>query len=280
MKINKEIRIAICQLMVTSDKFINIEKAEKALHKASLQGCDIAVLPEMFNCPYENDFFYEFAEEYPGETTDMLANTAKREGIYIIGGSLPEKNNEKYYNACFSFNREGALLGVHRKIHLFDINIRGKIKFTESLIFSPGNEITVFDTEFCKTGVAICYDMRFPELIGNMSLLGAKIIFVPAAFNMITGPAHWHTINRSRALDNQVYFISASPARNTDSTYHAYGHSMITDPWGQIVAEADEKESVISATISLDYLKKIREELPLLKHRRPEMYNSVNFRNK
>jgi len=122
--------------------------------------------------------------------------------------------------------------------------------------------------------------MRFPELIGNMSLLGAKIIFVPAAFNMITGPAHWHTINRSRALDNQVYFISASPARNTDSTYHAYGHSMITDPWGQIVAEADEKESVISATISLDYLKKIREELPLLKHRRPEMYNSVNFRNK
>jgi len=130
MKINKEIRIAICQLMVTSDKFINIEKAEKALHKASLQGCDIAVLPEMFSCPYENDFFYEFAE-------DMLANTAKREGIYIIGGSLPEKNNEKYYNVCFSFNREGALLGVHRKIHLFDINIRGKIKFTESLIFSP-----------------------------------------------------------------------------------------------------------------------------------------------
>ncbi|MDD3520091.1 MAG: carbon-nitrogen hydrolase family protein [Actinomycetota bacterium] len=272
MKLKNDIKIAMCQMMIADDKSINLEKAEKALHKASLQGCDIAILPEMFNCPYDNKFFHEHAEEYPGQTTKMLSDAAKKEGIYIIGGSIPEKKDKNYFNASFSFDREGLLLGIHRKIHLFDINIKGKIQFSESKTFTPGKEITAFDTEFCTTGVAICYDMRFPELIRSMSLLGAKIIFVPAAFNMITGPAHWHITNRCRALDNQVYFVSVSPARNEKSKYIAYGHSMVTDPWGQTVVEADEKESIIFASISMDYIEKIREELPLLKHRRPDIY--------
>ncbi len=274
MKNNTKIKISLCQLKVTDDKAINIKNAETALKKAAFLGCDIAVLPEMFNCPYDNDFFCKFAESYPGETTNMLSDTAKKTGIYIIGGSIPEKDtaDNSYYNSCFSFSRNGELLGIHKKIHLFDINVKDKIQFFESNIFSAGKNITVFDTEFCKVGVAICYDMRFPELIRAMTLSGAKIIFVPAAFNMVTGPAHWHTTNKARALDNQVFFVSVSPARNLNNKYVAYGHSMITDPWGQIVAEADEKESVILADISLDYLKKIREELPLLKHRKPAVY--------
>lgn len=272
MSVNKEIKIALCQMMVTDDKSINLENAEKILHKASVMGCDIAVLPEMFNCPYDSGFFHKFAEEYPGQTTEMLSRTAEKEGIYIIGGSVPEKTNTGFFNSSFSFDRKGCLLGTHRKIHLFDINIAGKMKFTESLTFSPGKDITVFDTEFCKAGVAICYDMRFPELIRSMALLGAEIIFVPAAFNMVTGPAHWHLTNRARALDNQIYFAGISPARNTSSSYKAYGHSMITDPWGRIIAEADEKESIVFAEISTRNIKKIREELPLLKHRRPDIY--------
>ncbi len=272
MAFNKKIKIALCQIMVTEDKDLNLENAGNILHKASLQGCDIAILPEMFNCPYNNAFFHKFAEGYPGQTTDMLSSAAKKEGVYIIGGSIPEKSKENYFNTSFSFDRKGSLLGAHRKIHLFDIDIRDKISFIESRTFSPGKEITVFDTEFCKAGVAICYDMRFPELIRSMVLLGAKIIFVPAAFNMVTGPAHWHLINKARALDNQIYFASVSPARNMGTEYKAYGHSMITDPWGQTVVEADEKESIVFAEISMDYIQKIREELPLLKHRRPDIY--------
>ena len=274
MKNSTSIKIALCQLKVTVDKNINIKNAKTVLKKAAALGCDIAVLPEMFNCPYDNDFFHKFAESYPGQTTNMLSDTARKEKIYIIGGSIPEKNNKdnSYYNSCFSFDRNGELLGIHKKIHLFDIDIKDKIQFFESKIFSAGKDITVFDTEFCKVGVAICYDMRFPELIRSMALAGAEIIFVPAAFNMVTGPAHWHTTNKARALDNQVFFVSVSPARNLNNKYIAYGHSMVTDPWGQIVAEADEKESVVLSDISLDYLKEIREELPLLRHRKPTVY--------
>lgn len=274
MRDNSKIKIALCQLSVTADKAENIKNAETSLKRAASLGCDIAVLPEMFNCPYDNDFFYRFAESYPGETTTMLSESAKKAGIYIIGGSIPEKDyiDNKLYNSCFSFNRNGDLLGIHKKIHLFDIDVKDKIKFFESNTFSAGNKITVFDTEFCKAGVAICYDMRFPELIRAMTLQGARLVFVPAAFNMVTGPAHWHTTNKARALDNQIYLASVSPARNPDNKYIAFGHSMITDPWGQIVSEADEKESIIISDISLDYLDKIREELPLLKHRKPAVY--------
>jgi predicted amidohydrolase len=268
----KEISISVCQVNVTDDKIKNIKNTTKQLQKAASMGCDIAVLPEMFNCPYDKNHFYKFAETYQEETTEMLSNTAKKEGIYIIGGSIPEKNKEFYYNTNFSFDRKGKLLAYHRKIHLFDVDIKNKIRFAESEVFTPGEKITVFDTEFCKVGVIICYDVRFPELTRSMALLGAKIIFAPSAFNMITGPAHWHTIAKSRALDNQLFFVMASPARNYNSEYIAYGHSLVTDPWGKIITEAKEKETIINVKISLDYLKKIRDELPLLKHRKPEIY--------
>jgi len=264
--------LAICQMEVAKSKDKNLLKAEKMIIEAALKGAEIIVLPEMFNCPYQNDFFIKFAETYPGKSTALISRLAKKFSVYIIGGSIPEKDGTKIYNTSYSFDKKGNLAAKHRKVHLFDINVENGISFKESDTLSPGNKITVFDTEYCKFGVAICYDMRFPELIRKMTLCEARIIIIPAAFNMTTGPAHWHVTARARALDNQVYFICASPASDTKASYVAYGHSLAADPWGKIIAEAGEKEEILCFEIDLDYLEKVRRELPLLKHRREAIY--------
>lgn len=259
-------------MKILEDKEANLDKAEKMIREASSNGCDLVVLPEMFNCPYNNEFFPKYAEEFPGQTSRLLSKLAESEKLYIIGGSIPEKDAEKIYNTSYIFDKTGKLVGKHRKIHLFDIDVEDGISFKESDTLGPGNDVTVFETEFCKVGVAICYDMRFPELMRLMSLKGAEIIVVPAAFNMTTGPAHWHPLIKIRALDNQVYFVAASPSRDLDSSYVAYGHSLIVDPWGDTVSEAGIKEEIIYGTIDLNKVKEIREQLPLLKHRRNDIY--------
>ncbi|WP_432665456.1 carbon-nitrogen hydrolase family protein [Wukongibacter baidiensis] len=265
-------KIAVCQMKILESKEENLAKAEKMIKEASAKGCDLVVLPEMFNCPYNNDFFPKYAEEFPGRTSRLLARLAESEKIYVVGGSIPEKDGEKIYNTSYIFDKTGKLIGKHRKMHLFDIDVEDGISFKESDTLGPGNSVTIFETEFCKVGVAICYDMRFPELMRLMALKDAEVIIVPAAFNMTTGPAHWHPLIKIRALDNQVYFVAASPSRDLDSSYIAYGHSLIVDPWGDVVSEAGIEEEIIYGTVDLSKVKKIREQLPLLKHRRNDIY--------
>jgi len=269
----KGFKVAVCQMDILENKEKNLQNAEKMILEASSNGADLVVLPEMFNCPYNNSFFPKYAEEFPGVTTKLLSKLSESQRIYIVGGSIPEKEGEEIFNTSYIFDRNGKLIAKHRKMHLFDIDVEGGVRFKESDTLGPGNKVTVFETEFCKIGVAICYDMRFPELMRLMALKGAEIIIVPAAFNMTTGPAHWHLLARIRALDNQAYFVAASPSRNFDSSYVAYGHSLIIDPWGDIVTEADVMEEIIYGNIDLEKVKKVRDELPLLKHRRIDLYD-------
>ncbi|NLK71849.1 MAG: carbon-nitrogen hydrolase family protein [Clostridiales bacterium] len=264
-------------MLVTDNKNENLYKAEKMIRQAAKEGSELIVLPEMFNCPYENDFFPVFAEKFPGKSTQVLSDLAKELKIYIIGGSIPEFDNGKIFNTSYVFDREGVLIGKHRKIHLFDIDIENGISFKESDTLSKGDKVTVVDTEYCKIGIAICYDMRFPELMRLMVQQGAEMIIIPAAFNMTTGPAHWDLTLRARALDNQVYFAAVSPARNLQASYHAYGHSALADPWGKIIAQGNEKEDIIYGEVDLDHIKKIRNQLPLLKHRRSDLYELVKY---
>ena len=266
------IKCAICQLKITDKKEENISKAEMMIRTAAKNNIDIAILPEIFNSPYNTNIFKQYSETYPAATTEMLSSVSKELGIYIIGGSICEKDGDFYYNTSYSFDRCGNLIGKHRKIHLFDIDIKEKIKFKESDVLSYGNKSTVFDTEFCKIGVLICYDMRFPELAKKMVSDGAKVIVSPASFNMTTGPAHWHVITRARAIDNQVYFLAASPARDELSGYVSFGHSVMVNPWGEIIAQANEKECILYGNLDLDFLEKIRNELPILKHSRNGLY--------
>ena len=270
-------KIALCQMLVSQSKTENINKAKSLIKEAVAKCAEMVILPEMFNCPYDNSFFPAFAETYPdGDTIKFLSQTANENKIYLVGGSIPEsaetEKGNKIFNTSFFFNPQGELVARHRKVHLFDIDIEGGISFRESDTLGRGEHITIAGTKWCDMGLAICYDMRFPELMRAMVLNGAEVILIPAAFNTTTGPVHWETTIKSRAVDNQAFVVAASPARNLEAGYHAYGHSMVVDPWGQILAQAGTEEEIIYADIDLKRVAKIRSQLPLLKHRRTDLY--------
>ncbi len=268
--------LGICQMEVGTEKENNLEKARVLVKEAVEKGADMVALPEMWNCPYSNKFFVKFAEEEGGNTYRFMSELSKELGIYLIGGSIPEKvisnGEQKIYNTSYIFDREGKLIGKHRKVHLFDIDIKEKITFKESDTLTAGDSFNSIDTEFGKIGVAICFDIRFPEGFRKMALEGAKLIILPGAFNMNTGPAHWHTTIKIRAVDNQVYFAGVAPARVESKYYVSYAHSCVFNPWGDEEVDLGKNEGVSVCEIDLDYLESIREQLPLLSARMPESY--------
>ena len=265
-------KIALCQIKGSFEKEKSLETAADYVVHAAENGAQVISLPELWNGPYSNDYFREYSEPETGPTVEFMSDLAAKQGIYLVGGSIPELDGDKVYNTSYSFDRSGNIIGKHRKVHLFDIDVEGGIRFMESDTLTAGKDMTVIDTEFCKIGVAICYDVRFPEWFRKMALAGAKLIILPAAFNMTTGPAHWDITMRMRALDNQVYFAANSPARDEEGVYVAYGNSCIVDPWGRFTAHCDEKEGIIYGDIDLEYVDSVRDQLPLLKHRREELY--------
>lgn len=269
-------QLALCQMQVVDDKAKNIEHARDMVRRAAAQGSDLVILPEMFNCPYQAKLFPSYAETYPGgETIAMLASTAAEEGICLVGGSIPESEGGRVYNTSFVFGPDGRLLGRHRKIHLFDVDLPGGLSVRESSTLGSGEDLTVIETGLCTLGVVICYDIRFPELIRLLALRGVQLLVVPAAFNLTTGPAHWDLVFRGRAVDNQLFVAAASPARDPNAPYVAYGHSMVVDPWGNKLAAAEDRETVLTAQIDLGLVDEIRGRLPLLRHRRPELYHKA-----
>ena len=268
-----KIKIAAIQMPTVTDKMENVRAVKTYLEKIKDEKPDCVILPEMFCCPYQTENFPVYAEEENGPVWQQLSAYAKQYGIYLIGGSMPEKDAEgNVYNTSYIFNREGKQIGKHRKAHLFDIDVKGGQTFKESDTLTAGDRDTVFDTEFGKMGVMLCFDIRFPELSRMMVNDGAKVIFVPAAFNMTTGPAHWELSFRTRALDNQIYMVGCAPARDITAGYISWGHSIVTDPWGRVTGMLDEKEGVLLAELDMDYEDQVREELPLLKSRRKDMY--------
>ena len=267
-----KIKVGLIQMKVKDKKEDNLHKAAKLIDKIGKEDVDMVILPEMFSCPYNTKNFPIYAEEEGDYSYKLLSEISKRNNIYLIAGSIPEKEGSNIYNTSYVFNRQGEKIAKHRKIHLFDIDIKNKQRFRESDTLSAGDKVTVFDSEFGKIGLCICYDFRFPELARLIVDKGAKAIIVPASFNMTTGPAHWDIMFRSRAIDNQVYTIGCSPARDYDYSYISYGHSLIVSPYGDILCELDEKENFITYDIDLDYVDEIREQLPLLKHRRSDLY--------
>lgn len=268
-----KIKVAAIQMPTVTDKMQNVRTAGIYLEKIKDEKPDFVILPEMFCCPYQTQNFPVYAEEEGGPVWQQLSEYAKQYGIYLIGGSMPEKDAEgKVYNTSYIFDRQGKQIGRHRKVHLFDIDVTGGQTFKESDTLTAGDHDTVFDTEFGRMGVMLCFDIRFPELARMMVNDGAKAIFVPAAFNMTTGPAHWELSFRTRALDNQIYMIGCAPMRDESAGYISWGHSIVTDPWGRVIDMLDEKEGVLLTELDLDYEEQVREELPLLKSRRKDMY--------
>ena len=265
-------RVALIQMPVTADREGNLRTAREKLLQAAKQGADVAVLPEMFCCPYENRCFRPYGEEAGGPAQAMLSQTAAETGLYVVGGSIPELEDGNVYNTSFVYGPDGSLLAKHRKAHLFDIDVAGGQRFKESDTLSPGEAVTTFETKFGTMGLCICFDLRFEELARCMCLRGAKVIFVPAAFNMTTGPAHWELLFRQRAVDNQCFTIGVSPARDEAGPYVAYGNSLAVDPWGTVLCRAGAEETTLYADLDFSRLEAVRAQLPILSARRTDLY--------
>lgn len=268
----KDFKLAVCQTSVTSDKERNIYNAENMIRRAASNGADLVVLPEIFNSPYDTKCFADYAETYPGPTSIRMMDIARDLGIYLLAGSIPELDGDKIYNTAYFYDREGKMIARHRKMHLFDIDVEGGQYFKESDVLTPGYDFTIVDTDLGRIGIGICYDVRFPEYFRVLSTMGAEMVLLPAAFNMTTGPLHWEISLRVRALDNQIFMVGASSARDTGASYVSYANSRVVDPWGTIIASADEKESIIYADIDGSKVEAVRQQLPLIKHLRRDKY--------
>lgn len=282
------LRLGLCQIAVGADKGANIANAQKALMAAAAGGANLAVLPECWNSPYSTASFPVYAEVVPdvGETpiadvspsASMLCAVAKEKDLWLVGGSVPERvradSGDKLYNTCLVINPSGHIVGKHRKVHLFDIDVPGRITFKESDSLSAGGSVTVVDTPWGGLGVGICYDIRFPELAIVMRQRGCNIIVYPGAFNMVTGPAHWELLQRARAVDNQVFVATCSPARDTSSGgYVAWGHSTVVNPWGEVIQNAGPGEAVVFADIKLEEVDNMRQNIPCWTQKRTDLYS-------
>jgi predicted amidohydrolase len=192
-----------------------------------------------------------------------MSALARDNEVYLVGGSIPERDGDGYYNTSVIFGPDGELIGKHRKVHLFDIDIAGGPSFRESDTLTPGEGVTVFDTEFGRIGVAICFDVRFAGMFSEMAADGCHLVVLPAAFTLTTGAAHWELLIRSRALDNQFYFAACAPARSESLKFKSWAHSIIADPWGDLRAAAATGETVIFGEIDLSYMDKVRREIPV-----------------
>jgi predicted amidohydrolase len=268
-----KVTAALIQMCVTADKAANLRDAAGWIARGAGQGARLVVLPEMFCCPYASSAFPRYAEPENGPAWQALSDAARREQVYLVGGSMPEVDEAgRVYNTCYVFDPRGQQVGKHRKMHMFDIDVQGGQRFRESDTLSPGSQVTVVEADFGRLGVAICYDVRFPELARLMALRGARVLAYPGAFNMTTGPAHWELLFRMRALDNQVYALGCSPARDESAGYVAYGHSIAVSPWGSPVGQLGAQEGLLLAELDFDEVERVRRELPLLQHRRTDVY--------
>ncbi|ELW69970.1 Omega-amidase NIT2 [Tupaia chinensis] len=215
-------RLALIQLHISSIKSDNVARACSFIREAATQGANVISLPECFNCPYGTKYFPEYAEKIPGDSTRKLSEVAKECSVYLIGGSIPEEDSGKLYNTSAVFGPDGSLLVKHRKIHLFDIDVPGKITFQESKTLSPGDSFSTFDTPYCKVGLGICYDIRFAELAQIYAQRGCQLLVYPGAFNLTTGPAHWELLQRGRGGHFSCSALDHPPSPGTLPRHVAY----------------------------------------------------------
>lgn len=271
----EEFKLASCQMNVVDDKEKNIEHAIELVNNACINNAELITLPEMFNTPYDNNKFVENAEEEKNSITlKAMREVAKENDIYLQAGSIAELENEKIYNTAYLINNNGKIIAKHRKMHMFDIDTEN-MKFTESDTLSPGDSVTTVETPFATISMAICYDIRFSELWTLMNKTGSDVILLPGAFNKTTGPLHWETLIRARAIDNQAFVVATSPSQVENPYYVAWGHSMIVDSWGKVLSKADKEEEILYATLNPESIRSVREQIPILKNKRVDVYETI-----
>lgn len=264
-------KLALCQIKVLTDWDETMAKAEKMVEEAAQAGADVVVFPETYNCPYEHGVFRKTLEMGQQRSIEYMSRWARENEVMLIGGTVPEKADGGYYNSCYVFDKSGEIIARHRKMHLFDVDLP-EMSFSESAAFMPGSDITVFDTEYGRFGVAVCYDMYFPELFRAMTLRGAELVILPGHYDVICSSGHWDPLMLARAVENEIYVAGANPAFNEQYMYKAWGHSQVIGPDGRHISLSDEKEQIVYADIDLSRVAEIRTAVPTVNKLRRDVY--------
>ena len=264
-------KVSLIQMNTQGDKAANLKSAESLVNEAvAADGPDMVVLPEMFTHLDDDAEGKKLAAEpIPGgEAYELLQGLARHHGILVHGGSHVEVDGEQTYNTTVAFDREGRQLAKYRKIHLYDVVLPDGQEFLESASVGRGDEVVTYDAEGIRVGCTICYDLRFPELYQALAKKGAKIIMVPAAFQLLTGKDHWKPLLRARAIETETYVLAAAQwGPNSRGTRATYGHSLIIDPWGHVLARAQDRVGFITAHLDVDYLDSVRAKIPVAQHK-------------
>ena len=271
--------LAACiQLLRNEDTEGNLARAEALIRRAALHGAKLIATPE--NTPFLGAQFHkvELAESLDGPTMTRFQELADELSIHLLIGSFAERkldqngepDTKRCYNTSVMIGPDGARLASYRKIHLFDVDVPGGLCVKESDSIAPGDQITVVDTELGRIGMAICYDLRFPELFQAQVRRGAQILMVPSAFTLTTGKDHWHALLRARAIENGAYVLAPAQRGIHDEagTRKSYGHSLVIDPWGTVLGEAGDGERICYAEIDLEQVSAVRASIPVQMNRR------------
>lgn len=266
-------RVAAVQLNSTDAKGRNLEVAERLVREAAADRAELVCLPEKWTVLGDSEALQEGAEPLDGPSLTAARGWAGELGIHLLAGSIPERveGQDRLSNTSVLIGPQGEDVAVYRKIHMFDVEVEG-VTYRESENEEAGDEIVVAPLGDLQVGLSVCYDLRFPELYRILAVRGARLITVPSAFTSPTGRAHWEILLRARAIENQVFVLAPNQIGKAPPHYDSYGHSMIVDPWGEVLAEAPDEECFLVADLDLERQEQVREKLPALANRRPAAY--------
>jgi predicted amidohydrolase len=268
------LNVAIIQMNSRDDKRANIATALDLIDRAAATGARLVALPEVWPFLGPDDVVRDQAETIPGPITEVLAQRARRHGIYIHGGSIYESRpgDPGMYNTTFVLDPMGEMIARYSKIHMYDVVLDGVAEYQESATVTPGDEIAITEIDGIQVGLTICYDLRFPELFRILALKGAQAIMLPAAFTLMTGKDHWEPLIRARAIENELYMIAPAQWGTHPPGKWCYGRSMIVDPWGTVVTTASDGAGIANAIVEPSRVEAVRRQIPSLTNRRPGAY--------
>jgi predicted amidohydrolase len=263
--------VAVAQMTSTDNKAHNLAICEELIAKAAHKGAQFLSFPENFAYFGDNrEKTHAHAEALDGASITSLGNCAKKNNIWLSLGGFQELilGTQKIHNTHIVINNLGNLVSLYRKIHLFSANLSDKTHYDENKSVLAGTRAVCVKTPFFTAGLSICYDLRFANLFWSLRHQGAQVMLVPAAFTQLTGKAHWEILLRARAIETQSYVVAAAQIGEHNARRKTHGHAMIVDPWGHIIAECKEDQDLAFGVVDLNYLAKIREEMPVAKHRK------------
>jgi deaminated glutathione amidase len=265
------LRAAVIQLNSSDEVARNLAAAERLVRDAAVDGAELVALPEKWNLLAGGEELLAGAEPLDGPSLTAARGWARELGIHLLAGSISERTDEKAFNTSVLIGPGGDDLAVYRKIHMFDVEAGGVV-YRESEHEQPGAEIVTAPVGPLTAGLTVCYDLRFPELYRILAVRGAQLIAVPSAFTLATGRDHWEVLLRARAIENQVFVLAPNQVGEAPPHFNSFGHSMIVDPWGVVLAGAPDGECTIAADLDLAAQDDVRESLPSLANRRPQAY--------